>query len=255
MMIPEGSPALPVMRVAKVADFGYSEREEARMDDDGTLRVDRSIKTLRELTLEKLRDAILNLRFKPGERLVERHLCDQLGVSRTVVREVLRHLEAEGLVETRSQQGPVVARPDPHSIEEIYELRGLLEALAAKACAKSASERDIARLGRTLDRIAAAYERGDPALVLRATTEFYEALFTSSGKLVAWEVVRSLNARVNFLRAMTISTPGRSKSGVAEMRRIIDAISARDADAAYAASIDHVQAAAKLALQYLTPKE
>src|SRR5215831_3449579 len=124
------------MRLAKVGDFGYSEREEARMDDDGTLRVDRSIKTLRELTLEKLRDAILNLRFKPGERLVERHLCDQLGVSRTVVREVLRHLEAEGLVETVARQGPIVARLDPTQVAEIYELRGLLEANAARACAE-----------------------------------------------------------------------------------------------------------------------
>ena len=221
----------------------------------GALRVNRSTKTLRELTLEKLRDAILNQRFKPGERLVERPLCDQLGVSRTVVREVLRHLETEGLVETLSHQGPVVARPDPHSIEEIYELRALLEALAAKACAENASDRDIARLGKALDRIVAAYERADPALVLKYTTEFYEVLFKSSGKLVAWEVVRSLNARVNFLRAMTISTPGRDKSGVAEIRRIVDAIAARDADAAYVASIDHVQAAAKLALQYLTTKE
>lgn len=222
---------------------------------DGALRVDRSTKTLRELALEKLRDAILNLRFKPGERLVERHLCDQLGVSRTVVREALRHLETEGLVETLPHQGPAVARPDPHSIEEIYEMRALLEALAAKACAENASDRDIARLGKALDRIVAAYERGDPALVLKSTTEFYEVLFRGSGKLVAWEVVRSLNARVNFLRAMTISTPGRDKSGVAEMRRIVDAIVARDASAAHIAAIDHVRAAARLALQYIATKE
>ncbi|WP_163535827.1 GntR family transcriptional regulator, partial [Klebsiella pneumoniae] len=64
------------------------------------MRVDRSAKTLRELTLEKMREAIVSLRFRPGDRLVERDLCEQLGVSRTVVREVLRHLEAEGIVQT-----------------------------------------------------------------------------------------------------------------------------------------------------------
>src|SRR5438067_10611348 len=98
------------------------------MDDDGLLRVDRTTKSLRELTLEKLRDAILDFRFQPGERLVERTLCDRLGVSRTVVREVLRHLEAEGLVETIQNQGPAVTRPDPASAAQVYEIRALLEA-------------------------------------------------------------------------------------------------------------------------------
>ncbi len=63
-----------------------------------SLRIDRNQKTLRELTLEKMRDAIIGQYFLPGQRLVERTLCDELGVSRTIVREVLRHLETEGLV-------------------------------------------------------------------------------------------------------------------------------------------------------------
>jgi DNA-binding GntR family transcriptional regulator len=225
------------------------------MNDDGLLRVDRTTKSLRELTLEKLREAILNLRFKPGERLVERTLCDRLGVSRTVVREVLRHLQTEGLVEMLPHQGPAVARPDRNSAEEIYELRALLEALAAKACAERASDGDMASLRAAADRIAAAYERQDSGEVLKATAGFYEILFKSSGKIVAWEVVQSLNARVNFLRAMTINTPGRDRSGMAEMRRIVDAITARDPEEAYAASNDHVRSAAQLALSYLTSEE
>ena len=64
------------------------------------LLIDRPAKTLRQLALEKMREAILTMKFRPGERLVERALCERLGVSRSVVREVLRHLESEGLVET-----------------------------------------------------------------------------------------------------------------------------------------------------------
>src|SRR5579863_5178279 len=103
------------------------------------LKVDRSAKTLRELTLAKLRGAIVRGYFRPGARLVEWTLCDELGISRTVVREVLRHLETEGLVEIVARQGPVVARLDPTQVAEIYELRGLLEANAARACAENAT--------------------------------------------------------------------------------------------------------------------
>lgn len=91
------------------------------------LKIERNAKTLRELTLDKLRGAIVQGYFRPGERLVERTLCDELGVSRTVVREVLRHLETEGLVEIAVGHGPIVARLDPALIGEIYELGGLLE--------------------------------------------------------------------------------------------------------------------------------
>src|SRR5262249_54447799 len=163
----------------------------------------------------------------------------RLGVSRTVVREVLRHLETEGLVETIPHQGPMVARPDRRSAEEIYELRALLEALAAKACAERASGDDVARLTAALGRIEAGYARRNPSEVLQETAAFYAILFRSAGKTIAWGVAQSLNARVNFLRAMTISTSGRDRSGTAELRRIVDAIAARNPAEAYAASVDH----------------
>ncbi len=216
------------------------------------LKVARNPKTLRELTLEKLRDAILGFRFQPGERLVERTLCDQLGVSRTVVREVLRHLEAEGLVEIIPNQGPAVTRPNPADAAQIYEIRALLEAEAAGACAQSASSSDVARLSATIDSIQAAFAAGDSRGVLKGTSDFYEILFTVAGKTVAWSVVQSLNARINHLRAITIATPGRSADADVEMRNIVSAIGCRDVEAARRASTAHVQAVANLARQYLS---
>jgi DNA-binding GntR family transcriptional regulator len=219
------------------------------------LRVDRNTKTLRELTLEKMRDAILDFRLRPGERLVERTLCERLGVSRTVVREVLRHLETEGLVESIPHQGPAVARPDPTKAAQIYEIRALLEAEAARACALRATPGDVKRLGAAIDRIERAFAQHNPRDVIRMTTEFYEILFACAGKSVAWDIVQSLNARINHLRAMTISTPGRDKIAIQEMRRILDAISRSDAEAAYQASLDHVASVAGLAQQALTIEE
>src|ERR1700758_4152438 len=111
-----------------------------------SLKVERHKATLRELALAKMRTAILDAHFRPGERLVERSLCEELGVSRTVVREVLRHLETEGLVDTIPNQGPIVAMLDAETAAEIYEIRALLEGDAAMACALRADEAVFARL-------------------------------------------------------------------------------------------------------------
>lgn len=211
------------------------------------LRIDRGTKTLKNLALDKMREAILDLHFRPGERLVERALCDQLGVSRSVVREVLRHLEAEGLVETIHSQGPVVARPDPEHAAEIYEIRGSLEAEAARACAAKGTERQFARLGKIIDQIEVAFKHENPRDVLRMTSTFYQSLFEIAGKPVSWMVVQSLNARINHLRAMTIAMPGRGEDAIAEMRTLHYAIAHRDGDAAQKASLVHVRRVAELA--------
>jgi GntR family transcriptional regulator, trigonelline degradation regulator len=218
---------------------------------DTGLRVDRSAKTLRELTVERLRDAILNFQFEAGERLVERSLCEKLGVSRTVVREALRHLEAEGLVETLPQQGPAVAKPDISEAAQVYEIRALLEAEAARTAAQMADTSDIARLTAANTAIQAAFADGTTRDVLKATTDFYELLFTIAGKSVAWQLVQGLNARINYLRAMTISRPNRAADANAEMTRIIEAIARRDGKAAAKASFDHIEKVKRLAMAAL----
>src|SRR5882672_1518544 len=91
------------------------------------LRIVEAPKTLRELALDRMRAAILDFRFKPGERLTERDLCHRLGVSRSVVREVMRHLEAEDLVQTIPHHGLIVAKLDASQAAEIYEIRALFE--------------------------------------------------------------------------------------------------------------------------------
>jgi DNA-binding GntR family transcriptional regulator len=218
---------------------------------DTGLRVNRSAKTLRELTVERLRDAILNFQFKAGERLVERSLCERLGVSRTVVREALRHLEAEGLVETLPQQGPAVAKPDIREAAQVYEIRALLEAEAARTAAQVADSSDIARLTAANTAVQKAFADGTTRDVLKATTNFYELLFTIAGKSVAWQLVQGLNARINYLRAMTISQPNRAVDANAEMTRIIEAIARRNGKAAAKASFDHIEKVKRLAMATL----
>ena len=215
---------------------------------DDTLRIDRQARTLRELAVERLRDAILRFQFRPGERLVERMLCDRLGVSRTVVREALRHLESEGLVEVIPQQGPAVARLDSRQAEQVYEIRGLLEAEAAKAAARAASPSDVAQLKLANQAIQSAFSTGEGRAILKATTNFYELLFRIADKPVAWQVVQGLNARINHLRAMTVAQPRRAEDANSEMLRIISAIENGDGEAAARASYEHVDLVKRLAI-------
>ena len=234
-----------------MADSGSSTLFYAMSD----LKIDRTAKTLRELTLDKLRGAIVQGYFKPGARLVERTLCDELGVSRTVVREVLRHLETEGLVEIVARQGPVVARLDPSQVGEIYELRSLLEAHAAQACAERATPDLVARLRAIRRKIEAAFAAGEVPRVLEHTEEFYDAMFEGAGKVVSLTVVKSLNARINRLRAMTIATPSRSEESNREMNALLDAIERRDGETAAAASRAHIKRTSELALRVLAEQE
>lgn len=218
-------------------------------DSEITMLVERNTKTLRLLALEKVRSAILALQFQPGERLVERKLCERLGVSRSVVREVLRSLESEGLVAIIPGQGPAVAKPESAQIHQIYELRSILESMAARHCAEQIEPKGIDNLGEALKHIREGYTTCNPILVLHGTSEFYKVMFLAAMRPVAWDVVKGLNGRITHLRAMTIATRGRDKTGVAEMKRIYDAITARNADEAEAASVDHLRIALHLALE------
>jgi GntR family transcriptional regulator, trigonelline degradation regulator len=216
-----------------------------------SLKVERPKTTLRELALEKMRSAIFDARFQPGDRLVERTLCEELGVSRTVVREVLRHLETEGLVDNLPNQGPIVAVLDLRTATEIYEIRGLLEGEAAAACARLADPQALGELDALIDRIQAAFGERDYRAVRALTSAFYQRMFTAGRKHVAWEIVQSLTARINRLRALTIASDDRGNQAVQEMRHILAAIRAQDAAAARDAAIAHVSRVAEIATKLL----
>jgi DNA-binding GntR family transcriptional regulator len=211
------------------------------------LKIERTAKTLRELSLEKMRSAIEGGHFKPGERLVERNLCEQLDVSRSIVREVLRHLETEGLVESIPHQGPVVASLSPDQAAQIYEIRALLEGRAARLFAERGSDAALKQLVALNAAIQQSFQAGDFPAVVERTTAFYEALFRGAGLAMAWDIVRSLNARINRLRLMTIGSPGRQKEAAAEMERILKALRKRDAQAAQDAAEQHVRRVAEIA--------
>ncbi|MDQ0419475.1 DNA-binding GntR family transcriptional regulator [Peteryoungia aggregata LMG 23059] len=222
-----------------------------RESDLADLRIETPPATLREIALDRLRRAIIAGLFEPGQRLVERTLCDQLGVSRSVIREVIRHLESEGLVENIAKQGPIVATIAWDDARQIYEIRSALESTAAADCARHADAAVKAKLGAVLAELDRTSKNHSPPAILDATHEFYKIMFEASGHTIAWEIVNRLNGRISRLRVMTLSTSNRTVSGPARMREIYEAIERNDPERAAAACRAHVEEAATIAERIL----
>ncbi|EGO9992624.1 GntR family transcriptional regulator [Salmonella enterica] len=225
------------------------------MVDNHSLKIDAVPVTLRELALTKVRQAIIAGYFKAGDRLVERQLTEQLGVSRSVVREVIRYLEAEGLIETLPKKGPIVAVLNWESAEQIYKIRMLLEQEAACDCARLASNDDKRQLHQQLQLIAQASREQDDIKRVEASQAFYETLFRVAKQTIAWEIVQRLNSRISRLRALTLASPERQVAGFERMSRIYDAIENNDPQQARQAVLEHLTEAAQLAKQILSSQE
>lgn len=226
-----------------------------RLPLDDSFKVNRNPVTLREIVLDKLRSAIMNFQLLPGDRLVERDLCDRLGVSRTSVREALRHLESEGLVEYAEAKGPRVAIITLEDARDIYELRCVLEGLIVQLFTLNAKARDIRALERALEENREALEEGDLKQVIDSVQGFYDILMEGSGNRIAATQLRQLQARISYLRATSVSQENRRGASNQEMERIVAAIKSGDPIAAHQASIDHVRSAARVALDYLHSKQ
>jgi DNA-binding GntR family transcriptional regulator len=219
--------------------------------DFADLRIETPPATLREIALDRLRRAIISGLFEPGQRLVERSLCEQMGVSRSVIREVIRHLESEGLVENVAKQGPIVARISWDEARQIYEIRLALESTAAADCAKHADPLVKTKLAEALQELDRTSKDHSPPAILDATHEFYKVMFEAGGHVIAWEIVNRLNGRISRLRVMTLSTVNRTVSGPARMREIFNAIERNDPAAAERACRAHIEEASEIARSLL----
>lgn len=214
-------------------------------------KIDKAPQTLRDIVQDRLREAILSGKFAPGSRLVERPLCEQLGVSRTVVRETIRYLEAEGLVEIIPNRGPIVATLSWDQAKQVYDIRRQLEGSAAVACAQSQGDDFAPKLSAALAALQSKIHDTEWLDFLQATTQFYQLIFEEAGHSIAWEIVQRLNGRISRLRTLTLTDRTRERSGMSHMIAIHDAILSRDAERAQKAVEDHIHDAARVANRFL----
>lgn len=210
---------------------------------------------LRKQVIELLRAAIISFEYEPGQRLVERDLCERFEVSRTVIREVLRHLEAEGLIELVANRGPIVSITDSAEAEALYEVRETLEALAASCCAQRANSGQKTKLRRALNGVAAAYRKGDLVDELAAKDEFYRALCDGAANPVIASMLRTVQARVQMLRGLSLQAQGRPEESLAELEKVVSSIERGDSEEAARQAAEHVRNAGRVALKRLAEIE
>lgn len=214
-------------------------------------QVGRVAAPLREQVATLVRDAILGFKLQPGQRLVERELVEQLGVSRPTVREVLRQLAAEGLVTVVPQRGAIVTTLTAEDAADIYEMRASLEALAVQRFVQRATPEQVAELRVAVDEIARTADSSDPLDQLQAKDRFYEVLFRGCGSEPLQQTLAGLQARVRLLRATSLAEAVRPAQAAAELSAVVDAVEAGDAERAAAACAAHVQNASRTALARL----
>jgi DNA-binding GntR family transcriptional regulator len=215
----------------------------------------RTAAPLRQEVVRLIREDILDGVLPPGQRLVEGALCEAYGVSRTVIREALRQLESEHLIQVRPNLGPIVTVLSVSEIKAIYVVRAALEALAGRLFALNANEAQAKELIRLRDRLDKKYRHGDVDSREEIKAEFYQLLSEGAGNPVLAESLRAIHARIAVFRRYAFVDPARIEPSIAELEAIINAAARdRDADAAAAACEHHIILAGELAIMEYTSR-
>lgn len=201
---------------------------------------------LGQLAAETLRRAILIGRYKPGERLVEDRLSTELGISRVPIREALRTLAGDGLVELRPNRGAAVAAISTEVASDLVEVRATLEGLNARLAARHHESHIIEELRRVLrEGNKAAHARNVPDLV-RLNGEFHDKLAEAGGNAILWDIMRTLRERTGIVFAR--NTAARAVQDWDEHSRILAAVIEADEELAALLATRHVRLAAEAAL-------
>jgi DNA-binding GntR family transcriptional regulator len=223
---------------------------DRRTELKSTLRIE-DVPTVRAIVAQKLREAIMSGTFKPGQRLVERELCEMTGVSRPSIREALRLLEADGMVNTVPHRGPVVSTISLDEARQLYAARAVLEGFAGRECARLRDPAVARRMGVALTSLKAAFAKADMMAVLEAKTEFYAALIGGCQNAFIERMLKPLHDRITLLRITSMSQPKRTNKSLREVTAIWRAIQSGDEDLAERCCVDHIKAAAIAALDMI----
>ncbi|MBP2662201.1 MAG: rspR 3 [Firmicutes bacterium] len=217
------------------------------------IRLD-SYKPLREVVAETLREAIVNGTLNPGERLMEIQLAEELGVSRTPVREAIRKLELEGFVIMIPRRGTYVADLSIKDINEVFEIRTALDILAAGLAVERITEDELEQLERLLVEIGKLIEGDDIDKIVEVDSQFHDVLYKASRNDRLVGIINNLREQITRFRSISIQYPGRMKVSIEEHRQLVEAIADRNTELAQQIAREHMENSEQTLLQELNER-
>jgi DNA-binding GntR family transcriptional regulator len=210
---------------------------------------------LRENAYELIKRMILKGHLKPGERLIENQLSKKFGVSRTPIRESIRKLAAEGLVEITPKSGTRISQLTKSDIDEIYEIRDVLEGLAAERAAPIITDKEIESLERLLKDAEKALLNKDIKRMAQIDTKIHDLICKSSKNNRLFQLISVLCTNITRQRELILATPGAGKEAIAGHRKIINAIKKRDKHVIKKSVHEHIMRGREILLEKILGNE
>ncbi|MFH1910718.1 MAG: GntR family transcriptional regulator, partial [Pseudomonadota bacterium] len=206
--------------------------------------------SVREKTYDYLKSNILSGRFVPGERLAEEHLAKELGVSRTPVREALHKLEQDGLIEPLESRGFCIPKDSEEEIEDLFELRTVLEGYTLKLICERITDEQIGRLEEIIDKAEVSLRRKRIDEVFQWNTEFHDILYGMvADKRRFYNLIVNIRKYVLRYRKDTLQYLGAAKRTIDGHRQILLALKLKDPDLCERVMRAHIREAKDDALQ------
>lgn len=206
---------------------------------------------LREIVFDTLREAIINGVLKPGERLMEVQLAEEMGVSRTPVREAIRKLELENFVVMVPRKGAYVADISTKDIVDVFEIRAALESLAAGLAAERITDEELDELQKILVQNEKSQSLEE---IIAVDTKFHDVLYRASRNDRLVQIISNLREQIQRFRSTTLASPGRIKDTLEEHKKIVDAVAKRNITLARHLAQEHIDNAENSMLDVLEKK-
>src|SRR5262245_13635660 len=197
--------------------------------------------TLTERVADRLSRLIVNGELAPGGRLVETELARRLHASRAPIREAIKELELLGLVSKRSRQGARVVELSARDVKEIYEVKTMLDGMAARLAAERVTDGELARLQGLHQRMQQLVARGDRDGYARTSRDFHEAIIEAGGNARLIRMYVGMSRQIWWLGTMVMTRSDRSATSMREHADILDGLLARDGKRAQAAAENHAR--------------
>jgi len=195
---------------------------------------------LRDVVFNTLRDNILRGELEPGERLMEIHLADKLGVSRTPIREAIRKLELEGLAVMTPRKGAIVASITEEDLRDVLEVRTVLEGLAVELACEKITEEEIIVLKNAMDGFRKEIGSKDPTKIAVKDVAFHDIIYKATGNNRLIQILYNLREQMYRYRLEYIKDKNKRTRLVNEHMEIVSAIENRDKEAAKRAITQHI---------------